>query len=528
MRNFRLRRLVLVLLAASASPLQAAPLNAVLEQVLQQHPDVRTSRALLDASRESIVQARSNFFPVLGFTGQASEGQDEQSGVPLDRNVRRLDAQLRWNLYRGMTDKHSVRAAQYDSLAAEADLNEAHERVALEVTFAYLEVMRLRCLVELSKNFVEEQARLNDEINRRVSAGRIPVADASQAKSSLIQSERLLTQSKSQLFAAEQRFQMITGQTADALVTPAFELLQVGQSLDDLLEKVTLGSYRFKAARARLDARSEEVGMAAGALYPSIDLEFRKRLQSEIDPPTVTDTVENQAVQLNYQLPLGGATYSRKRQAEFRKSAARAETDGILLRLQSEISLSWALWKETVDLKQKYAERVQATNTVVAAYDLQFDAGRRNLNDLISVRSERFQAQSDLIENRFQELAANARMMSVFGDLKRNILEQRHIEPNNEGGNSICSSTVQSDKKVPHCPPEGCKDSPDKSIQPVKNTPPAKPSSETKYISMPMGGGCNPPFTKSCLAGLKATKNTPIAITGNLETLQLSKQSSLR
>lgn len=526
---FFIRHVAVAILAASAMPVQAAPLNKVLEQVFQQHPDVLSSQALLSASRESIIQARSGFFPVLGLSGQASEGEDEQSGTPLDRNVRRIDASLRWNVFRGLSDKHGMQAAKHDSLAAEADLNEAHERVALEVTLVYIEVLRLRCLVDLGQSFVADQMRLSDEINHRVQAGRIPVADASQAKAGLIQAERLLAQSQSQLTAVEHRFRMLTGQAPEAMSLPSFKLLEAGQSMDSLLEKLAQGNPRLKAARERVAARGEEIGVAGGALYPSIDLEFRKRLNSEIDPPTLTDTVENQAIQLNYQLPLGGASYSRIRQAEFRKTAAQAETDSILLRLQAELGQAWALWKETVELKQKYLERAQAANTVVAAYDLQFDAGRRSLLDLIAVRLDRFQALADLTDNRVQELAANARMLSAFGELKRSILAQENPAQAGEAGSLACPPGLVSllDKRRPDCSLPGCGAVP---AMPMQNAEKALATRVTllseKSLSMPMSGECKPPFTQSCLAGTQPSKQTSSvkAKSGRVKTMQLSKQ----
>ena len=53
------------------------------------------------------------------------------------------DAYLRWNLFRGQADRQGVKTAN-SAGAADADREETHEQVALQVTETYLELLRLR------------------------------------------------------------------------------------------------------------------------------------------------------------------------------------------------------------------------------------------------------------------------------------------------------------------------------------------------------------------------------------------------
>ena len=129
------------MLAGFAWPGVAAPLPEVVQQVLDAHPDVRSAQS---CSRPDEVarQARSAFYPTFGLDWRAADSRDEQLGNSLDRSIRRSEAVLSWNLFRGAADLHRSRSASEDREAAQADLDSAREQVALRITEVYLDVLR--------------------------------------------------------------------------------------------------------------------------------------------------------------------------------------------------------------------------------------------------------------------------------------------------------------------------------------------------------------------------------------------------
>jgi len=400
-------------------PAIAATLPEVVGKVLREHPDIQTSQALLNAAEEQLNQARSNFYPTAGLDAVAT---DTQFGAPLERTSRRTDAYLRWNLFRGQADRQGVKAAEYSRGAADADREETHEQVALQVAETYLELLRLRRLLALGEEYNADLLRLNDTMRKREEAGRVPTADLDQVRISLIQAEAQQAQLRGQLRGAEQRFRLLVGTEPGELSEPAIADAAASLGREALNEQVLSGNRRVRAAMERAAARAEEVGIAGGRLYPSLDLELRKRLQTEVNPVPVTDTKSSTQVQLSYQMPLGGANFSRKREALERQQAARSAAESELLRARSDLGLRWAAWQEVRNIAPQLAEQVEASQRVVRAFDLQFDAGRRSLTDLISSRGERYRAQADLIMNRIDQLAASARVLSLLGGLRQSLL----------------------------------------------------------------------------------------------------------
>jgi outer membrane protein TolC len=84
----------------------------------------------------------------------------------------------------------------------------------------------------------------------------------------------------------------------------------------------------------------------------------------------------------------------------------------------------WSSWQEVREIAPQLAERVAASDKVVKAYDLQFAAARRSINDLIIARGERYRARSDLLENHMEQLASSAQILNLLGRLRHSVLAE--------------------------------------------------------------------------------------------------------
>ncbi len=415
--------LVYALLGVATSlPAQAETLGEAVSRVLLKHPDVRSSQALLNAAEERVSQARSSYFPSVGVEAVAGEAKDRDANQgETDRSTRRADAYLRWNLFRGLADRQGVRAAESDSRAAAADLADAHESVALQVTSTYLEVWRLRQRVELMRMYMRDSGRLVNNVSKRVAGGKLAASEMEQARMSVIEVQWQLTQLQGQLAGAEERYRLITGQPAGELSPPGLVEPAAQVKLDVMMEQVLTENRRVTAALARAKARSEDVGIAAGELYPSLTLDVRRRFRSEIDPVPVTDTLKNTQLAINYEIPLGGGNFSRKREAVARMEAAQADADSVLLEVKTALGQAWSTWEEARHIEANLGERAHAGVKVVAAYDMQFDAGRRSVQDLISIRAEYFRALADVVENRHEQELGAAQVLNLLGKLRASL-----------------------------------------------------------------------------------------------------------
>jgi len=409
------------LLSAQCLTVAAETLDNVVRTVIESHPSVRSSAALLDAAAERVRQAKSNYYPSVGMQAAANEAHDSQLGTRLDRSSRNADAFLRWNLFRGLADYHSVRMARHDREAADEDLADAHERVALQVAAVYLDVLRLRKRLAVAETYVTDTERLVDDVSKLVAAGKAAPADIEQVDVGHIEAQWEVAQLRGELSGAEQGYRLLTGMPPGELSEPGNEDAMAAISQDDMLEQVLATNPRIRASQARADARSEEVGVAGGALMPRVDVEFRKRLLSDINPDPVVESRDSAQVSLNYEMPLGGGSFSQKREAAARAASALADLDEARLEAQTSSTQLWNVWSEARHIAASLERRAQASDKVVAAYDQQFNAGRRSLQDLIAIRDEHRRAQADVIDNGHARQLGAMQILSLLGRLRESL-----------------------------------------------------------------------------------------------------------
>ena len=423
------RRLALLLAACGmlAAPAHAAPLPIVVDKVLLQQPSVRSAQALLRAAEAQITQVRSDFLPSLGLSYRNSDSRDETQGRPVDRNVRRSDASLRWNVFNGAADTNRLRAAGFTRDAADADLDSVLEQVAFEITEAYADVVRLRQTMASLQATIARQEKVEASVAQRVDAGRISSAELDLMHVRLIQSRTLLGQLRAQLGTAEYRYRLLTGEAPDELVTPGLRSRSVEADIDALVERIQERNPRLRAALQRGMARKADIGVARGSFFPAVDLSVNKRLDNSTIPVPVSDTDRAAQLQVSIDIPLGGKNLGRHSEAVERHQAAQADADDLLLKVSREITDLYRQFAEAREIAPLTERRVVSAQRVAAAYELHFEAGRRSLNDLSIAQEDLFNAQRALIENRAQQTTLQAQLLSLAGELRDTL--RTHYQP---------------------------------------------------------------------------------------------------
>ena len=421
--SIRRRTLSVLALLVCLEPIHvgAAPLADVVRHVLDTHPDVTSASALLDAAGERLRQSRSAYLPTAGLSWEQSTSTEDIGDASIDRDVSRLDATLRWNLFRGFADRSAVASSEAGEDASAAELAAVQESLALRVIEVYLDVLKNQRLVAVSAQQIESLTELTERVSTRAEMGRISKVTIHQAKTRLVQAKSRHFQLRAALEASRLRFREITGMAPDALETPRIDTAIADEPIEALYRKAIDGSPRIEAARKTLASREAEVGVAAGALLPTVDLELRKRLASDLSPEDSVDPDSTVRLVVNYAFETGGAGLGRKAEAVYRKQAAAARIASLEREIRADIASASRQLVEERNIAPSLAENVDSAEEVVKAYHLQFDAGRRTLLDLLTAYADLYQAQAAVVENRYRQMALAARIRSLTGKLRESL-----------------------------------------------------------------------------------------------------------
>ena len=169
-----------VFLFAVAAESGAASLEKELAALLLDHPNIRAAAKTVESSRQEIRRAMSDYFPKISVSAEAgqevidspAERQqgDGQLGKPSSRTAERVSFTMTQNLFNGFQTSSLVRTARLNKSLAQSTYRGTNQNTVFEGINAYINVLRQKRLIELSRENVatiQLQLNLEDERVRR-------------------------------------------------------------------------------------------------------------------------------------------------------------------------------------------------------------------------------------------------------------------------------------------------------------------------------------------------------------------------
>jgi len=386
--------------------------------MLQQFPSLVSNQADVRMRESEIDLARSRRLPQVGLNLRGGEerfrsGASRYSLAKLGGFS--LDAsQL---LFDGGATKSRVGEARALNRLSEIELEAARETLALDLSQSYVDILKYQTLLD----YAEESARIHrtalDKTSRKFEAGAGPKADVELVNARLSMSEATLEARRRQLAFAITSYRKLTGLEPSALEEPDFP----DWALPLSIEEVDLGrNPRVRSAEANLSAFESRYQGAKSAFYPQLDL----LVQSSGNDSARYSDMQNDAsglIVFSYDVFGGG-----RRKAELQRSrSAIDKAVGELRTTEAELGASFTnAWNDMLIAEerlyqlQKYRD---AMDSVVSAYQKQFELGQRALINVLDVENELFSAKSSVAEERYNRLQAAYRVLYHSGSLIENI-----------------------------------------------------------------------------------------------------------
>lgn len=120
----------------------ADSIDQEIDRAFAERPELMLQMARVRAATASIAQARSSYFPTLGFSGdgglaRAYGQQDLLPGHYAEGEIWTVGLQLKWTLFDGLRRENQIAQAQAEKKSAEANINVLRDEIANEVWAAY-------------------------------------------------------------------------------------------------------------------------------------------------------------------------------------------------------------------------------------------------------------------------------------------------------------------------------------------------------------------------------------------------------
>jgi outer membrane protein len=123
----------------------AESVDTAIDRAFEQRPDLKAQLAQLRADNAAIRQAKSRYYPTLGFSGDGglTRGYGQQQQLPpayTGSEVWNVSLQLQWTLFDGGRREHEIARAKADKAATVAEINALRDQISDEVWTAYSNV----------------------------------------------------------------------------------------------------------------------------------------------------------------------------------------------------------------------------------------------------------------------------------------------------------------------------------------------------------------------------------------------------
>lgn len=380
-----------------------------LGRVLPREPQVQAAQAALAVAQARYRQARSRLFPTLGLQAQHGDSRDLDGRLSVERHTRQAEASLRWNLYQGGSDQVELAANAAEVQAFAAELRRAKEEAAERLSEAYLDLLRLQRTRDSAAQRLAEVGQLVAQVTRQHEAGKLSELDLQQAQNAELEAELASATLDSDYQSGLLRLRLLAGGELPAEI--------VDLNLERITPADTARNAALQAAQARASAAQLRVRTWSATLAPKIDFNLRHLLSNRTTPPPSTVQQHGWSVAVSWDWPLGGEYLARRDETLARATQAQADVSRAEQAALAEFA---SLQPRIANLRRSLhnlAEQENKMAQLLRASGIQFEAGRRSLQQLIQSRDSYFNLQQRRQEQQHRLLQAQLRQLALGGVL---------------------------------------------------------------------------------------------------------------
>jgi outer membrane protein, adhesin transport system len=404
-------------------------LRAAIEQATLQNPEVKLRYHNLQAAQHDRSAAKGGWLPRIDLEVGSGYEVYKSPSIPTTQSYGsdRASLQLRQTLFDGFATQSEVRRLGYAEQSAFYELLSSSNQTALEVSRAYIDVLRFRELVELAANNYSTHQDVHDRIAQKVAAGVGRRVDLEQASGRMALAESNWLTEVSNLHDVSARYQRLVGDTpAEELASlePLGEFLPVGIGF---LSEATRTNPDFLGAVANIRSYRADRDVRAASKYPTLELRARTGYQNNQSGVIGEYKDSTAELVLNYNLFRGGADSAKIKQSAAKLEAAFDLRDKACRDIFQTGQIAFNDSIRLVSQLKLLSQHELSTSKARQAYQQQFDIGQRSLLDLLDTENEFYQARRALANAVYDLSLSDVRVLAVSGTL----LEAFKLRPMN-------------------------------------------------------------------------------------------------
>ncbi|MBY6028822.1 TolC family protein [Halomonas sp. DP8Y7-1] len=384
---------------------QALSLSEAVVQGLAVNPEVRAAESDVRVAATEVDIARDSYWPSV----EVSAGPENSLMGELGYDVTATQVLYDWGRI----------ASQVASASAEyrhrlASLKVTSDEVALDIIELYLDVVAAQLRVVEVEGYLDRLEALAAMTDQRDLGGYSDRSESERSRLDIARAREQLAMERGGLSEAQQELRVLLQRDILATQMPDPEDYLASLAAPAQVDLAIEDAPVLEQSEADVSVAKAELEESEAALMPQLNLEgslLRREVGGVME--------EDQVIALRVRMaPIQGLSNWRRTDA----AAQRVESSQFSLRAaRRDLQRTIAGLKEQYQVTQwrleGLEEQIDRAGEVLTTYEDQFSVGLRDIADLLSIESERFEAARQRIDVEIQQLRLQYRAASQLGTL---------------------------------------------------------------------------------------------------------------
>lgn len=409
---------------AQEAPAQMT-LNEAISIGVMTNPEYGVVAGTRRATDEELEQAKALYLPSIDFSADTGYEYTKDQGTKdfvnneEDESLWRYEVGLTLTqmLFDGWETKYENERQKNRVESSAHRVRETAELVGLSIIESYLEVIRQRELLTITRDNVQEHLAIMDMIQEGVDAGRSTQADLEQIKARLASARAQESTIMQQLRIAESNFRREVGDDPRDLVLPTIPVNALSSNVEEEVKTAITQSPTLDIFDADTRVAYAEYKGTGSTLYPQVDLQLNARQGEDLGGQEGRDRSASALVVADWNLYRGGGDVARVREFTHRYQVAKERRADSARAVEDDVRQTWARMVSAGERAREFSSQAAANTEVVRAYKDQFSLDRRTLLDVLDAQNELFVSRTNTINAEFLEMFSVFRLLGLKGQL---------------------------------------------------------------------------------------------------------------
>lgn len=403
-----------------------------IEDAIIHNPEYRQQVKVFQGAESDLDGAEGDWYPTIDLGAGVGRERIERENSSTDLTRREASIRLTENLFKGFKTENEIDRHQARMDAAIYSADSAASQIALDMSEAYINLIKQQELLDLETENKTTHERILDQIQQRSEAGIGNQVEVDQAKARLALANSNLMAAQNNYQDALTAFQRVLGRLPDNdLIKPEFEF-EFPKTLEEATKVALMNHPTLMSANADIAEAQAQQRSSKSPFYPQFDLEVEKTFDENISGVEGKNHNFQAMVRMRYNIYNGGKDSANLESTSIAVQQAAEIRNNTRRQTIENLRYAWNAHQYVGNQLTYIKEHIKLTYETLEGYRKQFSLGRRSLLDLLNTEDEYNSALRTLVEREAEHDIAEIRILNGMGTLIENLgvkVKYAEVEP---------------------------------------------------------------------------------------------------